>query len=140
VSIDGGGPGGPTPVADYGLGVYGLDVSPDGTLIVMRHLDGGLTICALPDCSDPRPLPPVTGGTGGTRVRWTPDGGGIAYAEPDATNLWVQPIDGSAATQLTHFSDPRPIADFRWSRDGERLAIVRASVSSDIVLFTALRR
>jgi hypothetical protein len=34
----------------------------------------------------------------------------------------------------------RAIGDFRWSRDGKRLAIVRKSVSRDIVLFRGLRR
>ena len=128
--------GAATQITDVAVGFRGFDVSPDGAQLVLRSGDQlTLAVCALPDCSEPRPLPPVGG-----MVRWTPDGRGIAYAGFDATNLWVQPIDGGAARQLTHFTDSRPIGDFRWSRDGKRLAIVRVSVSSDIVLFRGLRR
>jgi len=56
------------------------------------------------------------------------------------TNIWAQPIDGASPRQLTRFADSRPIADFRWSADGQRLAIVRESVTNDIVLFKGLRR
>jgi hypothetical protein len=55
-------------------------------------------------------------------------------------NLWVQPFDGSAPHQLTHFSDNRIIYDFAWSRDGKHLAIARATITNDIVLFKGLRR
>jgi hypothetical protein len=51
----------------------------------------------------------------------------------------VQPIDGSPRRQLTHFTDNRTITDFAWSRDGKRLAIARATVTNDIVLFKGLR-
>jgi hypothetical protein len=50
----------------------------------------------------------------------------------------VQPLDGGAPRQLTHFAD-RTIADFAWSRDGTRLAVARATVTNDIVLFKGLR-
>jgi hypothetical protein len=52
----------------------------------------------------------------------------------------VQPLDGSKPRQLTHFTDERPIVDYRWSRDGKRLAIARASVTNDIVLFKGLKK
>jgi hypothetical protein len=52
----------------------------------------------------------------------------------------VQPLDGSARRQLTHFADDRTITDFAWSRDGRRLAISRNTVTNDIVLFKGLRR
>ena len=127
-------------VADLLVGSTGFDVSPDGKLLALRSADAQgqptLIICALPDCSDRRSLPPVSG-----RVRWTPDGGAIAYVDPAMpTNIWVQPIDGGSSRQLTRFADSRPIADFRWSADGQRLAIARESVTNDIVLFKGLRR
>jgi len=73
-------------------------------------------------------------------VRWTPDGRGIAFpsATPNPQNLWVQPLDGSPAHQLTHLTDETPIVDFAWSNDGKRLAIARARMTRDIVLFTGL--
>ena len=40
----------------------------------------------------------------------------------------------------TKFGDGRPITDFAWSRDDRHLAVARASVSSDIVLFKGLKR
>ena len=78
---------------------------------------------------------------GGPVSRWTPDGKGIAFNDVGrGGNLWVQPLDGSARRQLTHFADDRTITDFAWSRDGTRLAITRNTVTNDIVLFKGLRR
>jgi Tol biopolymer transport system component len=73
-----------------------------------------------------------------------PDGRGISYVDrgSDAgltANLFVQPIDGSAPRQLTHFTDRKTIGQYAWSRDGRRLAMSRASFSSDIVLFRGLK-
>ena len=77
----------------------------------------------------------------GGRVRWTPDGRAIAYvAVGTPANLWARPFDGQPPHQLTHFSDDRGIIDFAWSRDGKRLAISRATVTNDIVLFKGLRK
>ena len=55
-------------------------------------------------------------------------------------NVWVQPLDGSPRHQFTHLTDETPIVDFAWSNDGARLAIARANVARDIVLFTGLLR
>jgi Tol biopolymer transport system component len=53
---------------------------------------------------------------------------------PDApSNIWVQPLDGSAPRQLTSFVDRRIVA-YAWSPDGKQLAISRAIDASDIVL------
>ena len=68
------------------------------------------------------------------------DGRAISYVPVLGTNIWVQPLDGSKPRQLTHFTDERPIADYRWSRDGKRLAIARSSVTNDIVLFRGLKK
>jgi Tol biopolymer transport system component len=75
----------------------------------------------------------------GDHLRWTPDGRGVAYIDgATRQNIWVQPIDGGAPRQLTHFPD-RIIAAFAWSRDGTRFAVARATVTNDIVLFKGLR-
>ena len=57
------------------------------------------------------------------RLRWTPDGSGLAYAarQQGVGNIWVQPLDGRAPKQLTHWS-PNPIFSFGWSPDGKWLA------------------
>jgi hypothetical protein len=71
-------------------------------------------------------------------LRWTPDGSSIAYVDPGTQmNIWVQPLDG-IARQLTPFADGRRVVGFRWSRDGRRLAILRATITNDIVLFKGL--
>ena len=108
-----------------------------------KHLDACMGITYRRD-------PAPTGGTGSggnglatlpapapTRIKWTRDGRGIAYAGP-GSNLWVLPLDGTPPRQLTRFTDGRTIANFAWSRDGKRLAIARATVTDDIVLFKGL--
>ena len=65
---------------------------------------------------------------------------GWELVPPATTNLWIQPLDGKAPRQLTHFTDGRTIADFAWSRDGKRLAIARSTTTNDIVLFKGLRK
>ena len=110
------------------------DVSPDSKRIVFRSR--GITICDLPGCTSRQSLPLLV------KPKWMPDGRGIAGFKPSQSpsNLWVQPIDRKPPYQLTHFNDPRPIVDFAWSRDGKRLAIARATSTSDIVLFKGLRK
>ena len=67
-------------------------------------------------------------------LRWTPSGDGITFLgyRNNAYNIWVQPIDGSAAHPLTSFTWGE-IYSFDWSRDG-RLAYSRGMTTSDVVL------
>ena len=135
VSIDG---GEPAQVTTRFAGEASLDISPDSKTIVFNSRDdqGKPTseVCDLPACTSRRSLPYFAG-----RRRWTPDGRGIAYYDLATRNIWIQPLDGSAPRQLTHFTDDREIADFAWSHDGKRLAISRVSVTNDIVLFRGLK-
>ena len=55
------------------------------------------------------------------------------------TNVWLRPLDGSSARQLTKFTDGATISDFAWSTDGKRIAIGRMIISNDIVLFKGLK-
>ena len=84
--------------------------------------------------------PGTTARQGAVEAHWTPDGRGIAYIDPRTqSDLWVRPLDGGASRQLTHFpADGHRIWDFAWSADGKRLAVARARISSDIVLFRGL--
>jgi eukaryotic-like serine/threonine-protein kinase len=50
-----------------------------------------------------------------------------------AENLWMQPLNGSPGRQITNFPSSE-ILDFRWSPDGKMLAIIRESLTSDVVL------
>ena len=98
-------------------------------------------ICKLPDCSSPRMAPaPPSPSLGVVRWVWAPVGDGIAYVTGTPPNIWILPLDRKPTRQLTHFTDGRAIADFAWSRDGQRLAIMRLATTSDIVLFKGLRK
>ena len=130
VSIEG---GSPTKLTDG----FNAAVSPDGgSIAFIAQAPGAVPtflVCSLPGCSSPRTIGPAQLDA---PVSWTPDGRGVAYAKDG--NLWVQPLSGGAPRQLTRFTDGRPIRSFAWSRDGQRLAITRSTVTNDIVLFEGL--
>ncbi len=67
-------------------------------------------------------------------IRWTPDGRALSYATTrgDAGNIWLQPIDGSKATQVTDFKTG-VIFDFIWSARRD-LIMARGSEGRDVVL------
>jgi len=142
VPIEGG-----TPVQLNDLEAYTPDVSRDGKSLAFASVDEQnrptIVVCDLPGCATQKRLTPpglaINLGVGG-RLRWTTDGAGIAYVNVQSQpNLWVQPLSGAAARQLSHFTDDRGILDFAWSRDGARLAIARSKTTTDIVLFRGLR-
>jgi Tol biopolymer transport system component len=68
-------------------------------------------------------------------VQFTPDGKDIAYSirENGVDNLWIKPLDGSVAHQITNFTSEQ-IKSFHWSPDGKSLALVREHSESDVVL------
>ena len=126
--------GTPTKIIDGDLAV----ISPNDGSIAFIATDSDnrtmMKVCSLPECASPRTLGPAAQNV---PFSWTPDGGGIAFAR--GGNLWVQPLAGGPPRQLTRFTDSRPIGSFAWSRDGQRLAITRATVTHDIVLFRGLK-
>ncbi len=67
--------------------------------------------------------------------KWTPDGRGITFidARGSSRNMWVQPLDGGPAKQLTDFKQ-NGIFRRQWTRDGKQVAIVRGESSSDVVM------
>ena len=69
------------------------------------------------------------------QVRFSPDGKAIVYPirEKGVDNLWLQPLDGSQARQLTNF-DSLKISSYQWSSDRKSLALVRGDAPSDVVL------
>jgi DNA-binding winged helix-turn-helix (wHTH) protein/Tol biopolymer transport system component len=122
--------------------VLSVDVSPDSRSVVLSTLgERGqrlLISCSLPACATRRTLLLPFGGVG--RIRWTADGAHVAFLDAAKSSVWIQPLDGGAPRQITHFDDGRTITDFAWSRDGKRLALARAATTSDIVLFKGLLR
>jgi Tol biopolymer transport system component len=72
-------------------------------------------------------------------LRWTPDGASLTYLERrnGVYNIWQQPLDGDAPTQITHFTED-VIYYYDWFRnDAEtdaRLVVARGAKTRDIVL------
>ena len=66
---------------------------------------------------------------------FTPDGKALAFVrqEQGVSNIWTLPLDGSAAKTLTNLKS-KTILDFRWSRDGKQLAVLRHDATSDVIL------
>jgi eukaryotic-like serine/threonine-protein kinase len=132
VSIEGGDP--ETLVKEA---TWGWSVTPDGKTIVsteVRELDHRLVLrfdsvenkqTNYHDL-DSRASPPLA---------FTPDPKAVVFLvrEKNIDNLWEQPLDGSPARQLTHFSSEQ-IARFRFSPDRTKLAIERGHLESDAVL------
>jgi len=69
-----------------------------------------------------------------SHLEFTRDGKAIVYATSadNAENLWLQPLDGGPGKQLTNYTAER-IVDFRWSPDGNRLAILREHRESVVI-------
>ncbi len=73
-------------------------------------------------------------------MRWTPDGRGLTYINTTngVSNLWLQPIGGGPAKQLSNWPNQQAFA-FAWSRDGKRLVVSRGTRNDDIVLIKDAR-
>ncbi len=132
VSIDG---GSPETIMTTANGA--ADISPDGKSLVsleVREMDHKLVLdtYSIEDKKvtyhnvDPRASAPLG---------FAPDGKAVVYAvrEKGIGNLWMQPLDGSAPHQLTHFTSER-IDKFQFSKDGTKIAIERGHNESDAVI------
>jgi serine/threonine protein kinase len=115
----------------------GFSLSPDGQFVAtldVRELDHKLVLNIFGMAEkkttyhniDPRASHPL---------KFAPDGKGVVYRvrEKGVDNLWLQPLDGSAYRQLTHFTVDQ-IAGYAFSVDGARIAIERGHTESDAVL------
>jgi hypothetical protein len=80
-----------------------------------------------------------TGSWGLVDRNWTPDSKAVAYIDTrdGVGNIWLQPIAGGPAKQLTHFTSERMMS-FDFSRDG-KIAFSRGHFSSDAVRITNLK-
>ena len=98
---------------------------------------------------------------------WAPDGG-VTYVDvrDGRMNVWVRPLEGGDARQITHFQMERPqrqltekerlqrqlaerdvtliasenIYSFAWSPDGRQIALSRGQAASDVVMITMKQR
>jgi Tol biopolymer transport system component/DNA-binding winged helix-turn-helix (wHTH) protein len=108
-------------------------VSPDGKYIACYYqgqvsilpFDGGAPVKSFETI--PLGYPQI--------VRWMADSRALTYlkVEGGVTNIWSQPIDGSAPKQLTNFKEDL-IFRFAWSQDGSTLACERGAEINDIIL------
>jgi Tol biopolymer transport system component/DNA-binding winged helix-turn-helix (wHTH) protein len=148
VSIEGG-----TPVELAHGDVASPSVSPDGKLVVyvrsdgkgastkrkwvVQRLEDGAIVREFEVPSNDNELTPK-------QLGWTPDGRGFSFVHNttgNAQNVYMQPLAGGEAVQLTHFdSEPAMVAAYGWSRDGKKFAITRARYNdTDVVMFSNFR-
>ena len=124
----------------------GGSLSPDDKKIVFFQFSGGSSVHKVSiviknvDGSGQVELP-STGVV--NRPGWAPDGKALVVAKRTGAgaNLFYQPMDGSAPTQLTHFdTEPLWAAAYAFSPDGKQIAVTRARVNdADLVMFKNFR-
>jgi Tol biopolymer transport system component len=112
--------------------------SPDGSLIMGHYSapeEGGERVATVSAATPAhaRLWPKVR-----MNARWSIDGRALIYFvnTRGVGNLWQQPLSGESPTQLTHFNEAE-IFYFAMSPDGSRMAIVRGTTVSDVVLLTS---
>lgn len=132
IPIDGG-----SPETILGTGQGQVIISPDGqslAFLEVREMDHKLVLDTFSLASKKISFHDID-----SRATWpiafAPDGKSVLYTVDDkgVNNLWVQPLDGSVATQFTHFAS-EGIEKFLFSRDGSSIAFQRGHVQSDAVL------
>ena len=71
---------------------------------------------------------------------WTPDGTGVTVivSEGEKQNLWLLPADGGPGKRMTNFEVPG-VARRGYSRDGKRIAIIRAEGIGNAIMITNFR-
>ncbi|RQV97141.1 serine/threonine-protein kinase [bacterium] len=124
----------------YGRGL----ISPDGKWILIQELLSGMNAKSS--------IIPATGGQPiktfnrdpdlGLPQGWTADSRALLYVKTSGgvSNIWRRSLDGGETKQLTNFSsDHFPLLGWAaMSRDGKKLAVVRANSTSDVVLIKDL--
>jgi Tol biopolymer transport system component len=119
--------------------------SPDGKLIACYLREDGSTwqLAVLPVAEGP-PLKtfslPASVAEQWVGPRWTADGNAITYVltRGGVSNIWIQPLSGEPARQLTDF-DQDQIFAFAWSPDGKSLALVRGVNAKSVILMKDFR-
>jgi eukaryotic-like serine/threonine-protein kinase len=112
-------------------------ISPDGKFIACQYSDDQQV--TLPKIA----ILPFDGGTPVKtfdipigQVSWSADGKGLMYVDNKSgvSNIWMQPVEGGAAKQLTQFQTDN-IFSYAWSRDGKQLLASRGNETTDVILF-----
>ncbi len=141
VSMDGGPsqvvPG--TVAFDAGIGAPLAGLSRDGKVLLFFSQSGfadkELMMVGLDAGPNPARRTLIPDARMAGSAQFTPDGRAVAYPilENGVSNLWVQPLDGSAGRQITNFKSGT-FRSFSWSPDGKLLGLIREASQSDVVL------
>jgi serine/threonine protein kinase len=112
-------------------------VSPDGKQIACRYWDessGTQRIALISSAGGPPTKIFAIPVRNWQRIRWMPDGSALTYTDikQGVSNLWMQPIDGSAPKQLTNFRSDQ-IFSYEWSNDHSQLVCERGTETNDVV-------
>lgn len=139
VPIDGG-----QPVSVSSLSISGSipAISPDGKQIAISYYDeklnpaAGVMILPIEGGPPTKRLKILYDYEGfARRIRWIADGSAVLYIDDRRANIWSQPINGGAPTQLTDFQGDE-LFDFAYSPDGNWLAVARGKVTEDVLMIT----
>jgi eukaryotic-like serine/threonine-protein kinase len=141
VPLEGGRPEALAPPGALVVGSYYLSRSPNGEDVGLLISDVAQTpshkIALIP--TDPKSQTPVRYLVPNQGIadnpRFTPDGRALIYpvTVAGADNVWWQPLDGSAARQITNFKSDL-IAGMELSPDGKKLAVLQRRIEADVVL------
>jgi Tol biopolymer transport system component len=143
VSIDG---GKPIQLSDKAAAMPA--VSPDNKFVAYLYPDSEdgfapanrLGIISI-DGGEPSKAFSIQGsGTITTTLHWSTDGNLLLYTinANNVTNIWGQPLDGSAPKQITDFKDSLMLG-FAYSHDGKQLACSRGILLRDAVLISEVK-
>lgn len=113
-------------------------VSPDGTMLtcVYRREEADKWKIALLSSDGGEPLKSFALPYPYNQViRWTPDSKALIYVDrwEGVHNLWRQPLDGAAPSQLTNFTEDA-IFFYDWLGDSRQFVVSRGAKTRDIVL------
>jgi Tol biopolymer transport system component len=143
VSVDGG-----TPVDIAHGNVSPPVVSPDGSLVAYVRTDGqgasAKSKFIVQKLEGGAPVQEIDASFTLHNLGWTPDGRALTYVHNttgNTQNVYMQPLAGGAAVQLTHFnSEPGAVQAYAWSPDGKKFAVTRARYNdADVVMFSGFR-
>jgi eukaryotic-like serine/threonine-protein kinase len=140
IPVDGG-----TPVSIVNQTAIRPVLSPDGNWIACwtRQPDQTMHLGVFPLSGERQTklfdVAPTVQVTWDVLIRWSADSKSTTYVDHrgGVDNLWSQPLDGSAAKQITDFKEGR-IFSFDWSRDS-RLSASRGVQTNDVVLISEVK-
>jgi Tol biopolymer transport system component len=114
-------------------------MAPDGKSIacqIRENYDGlwRVAVLSLADGSIKQDLPQLPA-SAEMFMRWSPDGRALDFVDPvrGDDQIWRFTL-GEGTTRLLLHAEGKQISDFRWSQNGNRLALLSAATSSEVVL------